>query len=141
MDGLSSISANDIAVGGLRAQRARMNLIANNIANVQTTRTPEGGPFRRQLAVLRGEQIAPLLRPSDFGVQVLGVESDPTPFREVFEPGHPDADENGMVQYPNVNISVEMIDLLSAQRAYEANIDVMLSSRRMAEKALEIIRA
>ncbi len=136
----NQISATDIATSGLRAQRIRMNVIANNIANAQTTRTSKGGPFRRQMAILRGEQIAPRLDPDDFGVDVLRIDEDRSPFREVFEPGHPDANADGMVLYPNVNISVELINLLSAQRAYEANIDVIMSGRRMTEKALEIIQ-
>lgn len=138
---LESISATEIAVSGLQAQRIRMNVIANNIANMQTTRTPNGGPFRRQLAIFRGEQLAPTLDPGKFGVKILGIIADMTPFREVHDPSHPDADANGIVRYPNVNLAVEMINLVSAQRAYEANIDVILSSRRMTQKALEIIQA
>lgn len=138
---LESISATEIAVGGMRAQRIRMNVIANNIANVQTTRTSEGGPFRRQLAIFRGEHLAPTLDPGKFGVKVKGVVPDMSPFREVYDPSHPDANAEGLVLYPNINIAVEMIDLLSAQRAYEANIDVILSGRRMTQKALEIIQA
>jgi len=139
---LEAVSATDIAVQGLRAQRTRLNVIANNIANAQTTRMPKGGgAFRRQLVVLQGDQLAPTLNPSRFGVRVKAVVPDETPLRQVFDPSHPDANADGIVEYPNVNIAVEMVDLLSAQRAYEANIDVILSSRRMNEKALEIIRA
>ncbi len=137
---LESISATDIAVGAIRAQRFRMNVIANNIANAQTTRTDEGGPFRRQLTIFRGEQIGPTLKPEKFGVRVKEVVSDSSPFREVYDPSHPDANEDGIVLYPNVNLAVEMINLLSAQRAYEANVDVIMTSRSMGEKALEIIR-
>ena len=137
---LQSISATDIAVGGIRAQRFRMNVIANNIANALTTRTPQGGPFRRQMTIFRGEQIGPTLKPERFGVRVKEVVSDRTPFREVYDPTHPDANLDGIVLYPNVNISVEMINLLSAQRAYEANVDVILTSRAMGDKALEIIQ-
>ena len=137
---LESISATDIAVGAIRAQRFRMNVIANNIANAQTTRTAQGGPFRRQLTIFRGEQIGPTLKPEKFGVRVKEVVSDRSPFREVYDPSHPDANEDGIVLYPNVNLAVEMINLLSAQRAYEANVDVILTSRSMGEKALEIIR-
>lgn len=137
---LNAISATDIAVEGIKAQRIRMNVIANNIANVQTTRTAEGGPFRRQLAVFRGEQINPVLKPDNFGVRVKEIIGDDSPFREVYDPSHPDANEDGIVLYPNVNLSTEMINLVSAQRAYEANIDVMLTDRSMGDKALEIIQ-
>lgn len=138
---LEAVSATDIAVQGLRAQRTRMNVIANNIANAQTTRTPEGGAFRRQLVVLRGEQLAPTFNPDNFGVEVKAVIGDSTPLRQVLDPSHPDANADGIVEYPNVNLAVEMVDLLAAQRAYEANIDVILSGRRMTNKALEILQA
>lgn len=137
---LESISATEIAVGAIRAQRYRMNIIANNIANAQTTRTAQGGPFRRQMTIFRGEQIGPTLKPERFGVRVKEVVSDRSPFREVYDPTHPDANEEGIVLYPNVNISVEMINLLSAQRAYEANVAVIMTGRAMGDKALEIIQ-
>ncbi|MFP6582266.1 MAG: flagellar basal body rod protein FlgC [Candidatus Hydrogenedentota bacterium] len=138
---LDNISATDIAVGGIRAQHIRMNIIANNIANAETTRTPEGGPFRRQLAVFKGTSLGQQFNADRFGVMVSKILDDSSPFREVYNPGHPDANENGIVSYPNVNLSVEMINMLSAQRAYEANIDVITSSKRMGAKALEIIQA
>lgn len=138
---LEQISAMDIAVDGLRAQRIRMNVIANNIANAQTTRTPNGGgAFRRQMVIFRGEQLGLNLNPDNFGIRVLGIVSDPSPLRSVYDPGHPDANAAGIVFFPNVDIAVEMINLISAQRAYEANIDVILSGRQMAQKALEIIQ-
>lgn len=137
---LQSLSATEIALTGVRAQRTRMNVIANNIANAETTRTPEGGPFRRQLAVFESKQIGPMLKPERFGVRVKEIAHDTSPFVEVFDPSHPDANAGGIVQFPNVNLAVEMINLVSAQRAYEANINVMLSWRSMTDKALEIIR-
>lgn len=137
---LESISAFDIAREGIRAQRTRMNLLANNIANAQTTRTADGSPFRRQMAILRGEQIGPTLKPERFGVEVKEIATDDSPFRQVYEPDHPDANGDGIVLYPNVNLVVEMINLVSAQRAYEANINVIMSDRQMGDKALEIIR-
>lgn len=135
------ISARDIAVSGLKAQRIRMNVIANNVANAETTRTPEGGPFRRQLAVFRGEQIRPGANPEKVGVRVKNIVSDPSPFRRAYMPDHPDADEAGYVTFPNISIAVEMADLVSAQRAYDANIAVIVSDKRMQQKALEIIQA
>ena len=138
---IREISAREIAVSGLKAQRIRINVIANNIANAQTTRTPEGGPFRRQMAVFRGEQLRPHEHnPKRLGVHVMKVVSDPTPFRMVYDPSHPDADEEGYVQYPNIRLAVEMVNLVAAQRAYDANVAVLVSDRRMNQKALEIIQ-
>ena len=134
------VSARDIAVSALRAQRTRMNVIANNIANAETTRTPEGGAFRRQLVVLRGNQINRGSNPEQVGVRVKGIIDDTTPMKEVFDPSHPDADAKGYVKYPNVNLATEMVDLTSAQRAYEASIAVMVSGSRMREKAMEILQ-
>ena len=138
---LDKISAREIAVSGLRAQRMRMNVIANNLANATTTRTPEGGAFRRQMVMLRGEEIksgSNLERP---GVRVTSLVKDMAPLRQVFQPGHPDADADGYVHYPNVDLAVEMVDLISAQRAYEANIAVLATGSRMQDRALEIIQA
>ena len=137
---LESISATAIAATGLRAQRIRMNVIANNIANAQTTRTLNGGTFRRQMVVFEGANLGSSLRPDSFGVRVKAIVPDNSPLRTVYDPSHPDADANGIVAYPNVNLAVEMINLVSALRAYEANIDTMLSMRRMTQKALEIIQ-
>ena len=133
------ISARDIAVSGLRAQRTRMNIIANNIANWETTRTPEGGPFRRQMVVIRGDQIGPGLNPGDAGIRVKRVVHDQSPFRPVYRPNHPDADADGYVMYPNVDLAIEQVDLLSAQRAYEANIAVIRSGSQMKQQALRIL--
>ena len=134
------VSAKQIAVSGLKAQRIRMNVIANNIANAQTTRTREGGPFRRQLVLLRGNQLKPGYNPEALGVRVKRIVDDPAPFRTVYQPEHPEADESGYVKYPNISLAVEMVDLVSVQRAYEANIAVFVSDRRMNQQALEIIR-
>jgi len=133
------ISAREIAVSGLRAERTRMNVIANNIANAETTRTPEGGPFRRQLAVFRGQRLEGIPARQG-GVRVTKVIGDPSPFRLVYDPSHPDANTEGYVAFPKVSLAVEMVDLISAQRAYDANVAVLVSDRRMAEKALEIIQ-
>lgn len=138
---VTPISADDIAVSGLKAQRLRMNVIANNLANAQTTRTREGGPFRRQMAVFRGDELKAGPNSGRMGVRVKSIVSDRTPFQKVYDPSHPDADKEGYVTYPNVSVSVEMTDLVSAQRAYEANIAVIVSGKRMDQKALEIIRA
>lgn len=137
---LQGISAREIAVTGLKAQRTRMNLIANNIANAETTRTPEGGPFRRQLAVFRGNEIKAGVNPNKLGVQVKEVISDPSPLREVYDPTHPDANKDGYVAYPNIQMAVEMANLVSAQRAYEANVAVVVSSSRMNDAAMELLQ-
>ncbi len=137
---IQAISGRDIALSGLKAQRTRMNVIALNIANAETTRTPEGGPFRRQLAVFRGEQMRPGANPERLGVRVKRIITDDSPFRTVYNPVHPDADADGYVRMPNISMAVEMVDLISAQRAYDANIAVMVSERRMNQRALEIIQ-
>ncbi|MBI2432625.1 MAG: flagellar basal body rod protein FlgC [Candidatus Hydrogenedentes bacterium] len=137
---LDNISARDIAVSGLRAQRTRMNIIAQNIANAETTRTPEGGPFRRQLAVFIGEQLKRGSSPDKLGVRVDRIKADPSPFRTVFDPGHPDADADGYVRYPNINMAVEMVDLISAQRGYEANVAVLVAGSRMQQSAMELLQ-
>lgn len=137
---IDKISATDIAVSGLKAQRARMNIIANNIANAETTRTPEGGAFRRQMVVFRGDEIKHGVSPEHLGVRVKRVIRDPSPLRQVFDPKHPDANEDGIVEYPNVNMAVEMVNLISAQRAYEANIAVITSGRQMKQRAMEILQ-
>src|SRR5690606_4853471 len=105
------------------------------------TRTPEGGAFRRQLAVFEGAPLTPRSHSDDVGVRVTRIISDGSPLRTVYDPAHPDADEQGNVSYPNVNLAVEMADLVSAQRAYDANIAVLASGRRMTQKALEILQA
>lgn len=138
---IKPISAREIAVSGLRAQRTRMNVIANNIANAETTRTPDGGgAFRRQLTIFRGEQIRRGANPQQLGVRVKNIIQDSTPLRTIYDPQHPDANAEGYVSYPNVNIAVEMVDMISAQRAYEANIAVIVSSSRMRQRALDILQ-
>lgn len=137
---IDQISARDIAVSGLKAQRTRMNFIANNIANAETTRTPEGGAFRRQVVILRGEEIKRIASPDRLGVSVSRVIRDPSPLRQVYDPQHPDANEDGIVEYPNINMAVEMVNLISAQRAYEANIAVIQSGRQMSQRALDILQ-
>ncbi|MFP4172787.1 MAG: flagellar basal body rod protein FlgC [Candidatus Hydrogenedentota bacterium] len=133
-------SPRDIAVSGLHAQRTRMNVISNNIANAFTTRTETGAPYRRQEAVFRASQPLPSADLRKFGVNVPRIQADQSALRRVYEPGHPDANEEGYVEYPNVDVAVEMVNLVSAQRAYEANIAVIASSGEMRNAAMEIIR-
>ena len=139
---IEPMSAIEIAVSGLKAQRTRMNTIALNIANVTSTRTPEGGAFRRQLTLLEAVRTRPGAIPQNkLGVFVKDIVQDQSPFPKVHDPSHPDADESGYVSYPNVDLAIEMVDLVSAQRAYEANVAVVMSGKRMKQKALEIIQA
>lgn len=138
---LEAISARDIAVSGLKAQRTRMNVIANNIANAMTPVTPGGGAFRRQMALMRGHQLDGPGASGKFGVEVTRVAKDMSPLKQVYEPDNPYADGRGFVEYPNVNLSVEMVNLLSAQRAYDANIAVITAGRTMGARAMRIIGA
>ena len=141
---MDEVSALDISAAGLVAQRLRLNVVAENLANVETTRTPDGGPYRRKVAIFGAE-------PSEsFGqalgsaqadsVRVLGVEESPEAPRLVHQPGHPDANAEGYVLLPNINPVLEMVDLLGATRAYEANITALQAAKSMATKALEIGR-
>ena len=133
---------------GLSAQRLRMNLISGNLANVNTTRTPSGGPYRRKDAVFAA---APAERSfhsyldaqregERVDVKILGVVEDRTEPLRKYDPGHPDADENGYIALPNINVMEEMVNMISATRSYEANVAAIKASKAMAHKALEIGR-
>lgn len=136
---MGNYSSMDISASGLTAQRVQMDLIANNIANAQTTRTTQGGPYRRQEAVFATRMEESLgEEPTTTGVEVSQIAEDSTPPKKIYEPGHPDADANGYVTLPNVNIVQEMVNMISATRAYEANVTAMSSAKSMSEKALEI---
>ena len=138
-----------LAISGsaLSAERLRLDAIASNLANASTTRTPEGGPYRRRNVVFAaepvendfGETLASLAEQgAREGVVVTDVVEDRTPPRMVFDPSHPDANADGYVAYPNVDPMTETIDLMAATRAYEANVQVVNATRRMAEAALGI---
>ncbi len=142
-----------ISASGMTAERLRMDVVANNLANVNTTRTPGGGPFRRQQVAMApatatfGETLAGLSGEDDGtetargGVQVSGIVPDMRPFKRVYQPGHPDADKQGYVNLPNVDTVTEMVDMMGATRAYEANVAAVGAIKGMAMKALEIGRA
>jgi flagellar basal-body rod protein FlgC len=137
-----------ISASGLRAQRLRLDVIAANLANAQSTRTPQGGPYRRRDVVLeavpKGEAFDDLLAPGAApasAVEVSRIVDDTKPPRLVFEPGHPDADAQGFVAMPNVNVVSEMVDMMAASRAYEANVAALNATKRVLEAALEIGRA
>lgn len=144
-------SAFRIAASALTAQRLRMDVIASNVANAETTRTAEGGPYRRQQVFFVADQPGSTVtstagaRPGGSpvpgrGVQVAAIVNDDSPGQQVYDPDHPDADEDGFVTYPNVNIVTEMTDMLSATRSYEANVTVFNALKNMALRALDIGR-
>jgi flagellar basal-body rod protein FlgC len=136
MDFLKSIA---IAASGLKAQAGRMRILAQNIANADSTATTPGGdPYRRKIPTFASE----IDRALDARVVGLGrVKTDSSAFRLKYEPGHPAADANGNVKYPNVNSLVEMMDMRDAQRSYEANVNVITSSRRMIQRTIEILKS
>ena len=136
MDFLKSIS---VAASGLRAQAGRMRVIAENIANADSTaQRPGADPYRRRIPTFRSE----VDRALDAKVVALGpVRTDPSDFHTKYEPGHPAADVNGYVKYPNINSVVEMSDMRDAQRSYEANLNVIGATRRMIQRTIDILRA
>jgi flagellar basal-body rod protein FlgC len=132
----------DISVSAMRAERQRMDVVLGNLANASTTRSPEGGPYRRRQVVFESVlQEASKDGVTGGGVNVTEVVSDPTPFVKVHQPGHPDADAAGNVWYPNVKTSEEMVDLLSSSRAYDANAAAFRIAREMVQRALELLRS
>lgn len=132
-----------IAASGLSAERTRLQTIASNMANARTTRTAEGGPYRRQVPVFSAEVIDPFSDSLDAAtsrVRVEEIKQDDKPPVRVFDPTHPDADAEGFVAYPDINVLQEMVDLMTAQRTYEANANVVEATRDMAMTALGIGR-
>ncbi len=142
-----------ISASGMSAQRLRMNVISSNLANADTTRTPEGGPYRRKdvvFAAVRldkpyksfGDYIESLISPSyqPEGVKVVEIVEDKKPFRKVYDPYHPDADKDGYVTYPNVDVVEEMVNLISASRSFEANVTAFNSAKDMILRTLDIAR-
>jgi flagellar basal-body rod protein FlgC len=138
------LSAANISASGLSAERLRMEVIANNVANAFSTRTPQGGPFRRQdvvfAALLNNHVKAGQGTSSLGGVRAVDVVDDPGELPRVYNPGHPDADGNGFVTMPNVQLPAEMVNLITANRAYEANLKALQAFRQQAEQALLLIR-
>lgn len=135
---MNLISAVDITSGALAAQRMRLDIVAQNIANAQTTRTPSGGPYQRQIVSFETEMLKRAGGQSLQTVHVSGVSADRTEGERVYNPQHPDAGADGLVQMPNVNLAFEMVDLITASRTYEANLSVVKNARTMAMKTLEI---
>ena len=146
----------DISGSGLSAERLRMDVTAENLANAQTTRTAAGGPYRRKEVVLQesggpgsfGSALAGAMGSSPIGsasrapggVEVSAIVDDPTPNRMVYDPGHPDANAQGYVQMPNVNPVTEMVDLITASRSYEANVTAMQTAKQMFSKTLDLLK-
>jgi flagellar basal-body rod protein FlgC len=139
-----------ISRSALQAERLRMDVVANNLANLNSTRTEAGdGPYQRQTVVFRAENGTPSFQAllarqtggsASGGVAVDSIETDAAPPRRVYEPGHPDADAEGYVLYPHIDVATEMTDMMSANRAYTANVTAMNAIKGMAQKALEIGR-
>ncbi|MDU2673725.1 MAG: flagellar basal body rod protein FlgC [Clostridium sp.] len=126
-----------ISASGLSAERLRLDVISSNIANSRTTRTEDGGAYVRKTAIFSENYDKKL---GLLGVKAIKVEEDKSPLKREYDPSHPDADDEGYVEYPNVDLLVEMSDLISASRAYESNVDTLNAQKNMISKALEIGR-
>jgi flagellar basal-body rod protein FlgC len=148
---MSLFGSLDISAGALSAERLRMDVTAENLANAQSTRTANGGPYRRKEVVTEatgGGGFASALASArggaggfgGGGVRVSAIVEDQTPNRLVYDPGHPDANAQGYVSMPNVNPVTEMVDLISASRSYEANVTAMQTSKQMFTKTLDLLR-
>jgi flagellar basal-body rod protein FlgC len=152
----------DLSSSGMTAERLRMDVISNNLANVNTTHTDSGEPYRREEVMLAeggvsfddtmgllesgasGAMVAEAMGDDDNdlnGVHVAGIVPDQSPFKEEYEPGNPDADKHGYIKLPNISVVTEMVDMMSASRAYEANVTAVQSAKSMAERALAIGQA
>ena len=133
----------NISSSGLSAERTRMEIVAGNIANANTTRGPDGQPFRRKEVVFESvlqQQINQGAAPHMQGVRVAGIVDDPSEFPSSYQPGHPQADANGMVRTSNVQLPMEMVNLMTASRAYEANLKALQGSRKDMEQVISILR-
>ena len=148
---MGMFDALEVSASALTAERLRMDVTAENLANAQTTRGADGNPYRRKEvlaerpggsgsfgAALQGAMAARHGAPG--GVEVAAITEDQTPLKTVYDPSHPDADARGYVQMPNVEPVAEMVDLISAQRAYEANVTAMSAAKQMFAKTLELLR-
>lgn len=133
-----------ICGSALKANRIRLNTISSNLANVETTSTPEGGPYKKKSVYFESkplsfkDQLDSNLQNGAQGVEVTKIIEDQEPPQKVYNPSHPDANEEGYVELPNVSVLKEMVDMMSATRAYQANVTTIKSAKRMALKALEI---
>jgi flagellar basal-body rod protein FlgC len=143
---MSFLDSLSVSASALTAERTRMDVAAENLANAQTTRTAAGGPYRRKVVELEeapaqgGGFGAALQGALNRGVQVAGIAQDSTPLKTVYDPGHPDADARGYVQMPNVEPVEEMVDLITSSRSYEANVTAMQTAKSMFTKTLDLLR-
>ena len=146
---MNLLSALEISASGLTAQRQRIEVISSNLANANTTRTSEGGPYRRKDLVFEAGPIqhsfstalnAELEDQAGAGVEVAGIYEDSSPFIRRYDPAHPDADKEGYVLMPNVNPIEEMVNLVSATRSFEANTQAISAIKEIAQKSVEIGR-
>jgi flagellar basal-body rod protein FlgC len=149
---MSLFSVLSVSASGMAAQRTRAELIVQNLANSETTRTPEGGPYRRQDVVFQSApQTSPQTSPFSAvfqsemtngvaGVEVAEVVQDASEGEKRYQPGHPDADADGYVAFPNVNPAEDMVDLLSAQRGYQANVAAMTAIKDMIQHSIDLLR-
>ena len=136
---MNLIAGIDVTAGALNAQKTRLDIVAQNIANAQTTRTPAGGPYQRQVVSFESELVRRIGSGASLqSVRVASIAPDRSPGQQVYNPQHPDAGPDGLVTMPNVDLSYEMVDLITASRAYEANLSVVKNARQMAMRALEI---
>ncbi len=124
LSGLSTPAA------GMSVQQKFLDVIAQNLANVETTKTADGGPYKRQVVTVSGDAAA--------GSTQVDAVTDPRPGRQVYDPGHPDADKDGFVNYPNVDVNNELVDLMVARRVFEANASVFQAAKAMLRRALDI---
>lgn len=139
---MSFLYGMEVAASGLRMQRARMNVISSNLANAETTRTAEGGAYRRRQVVIEAKPVETFGAALDEAVRGVSVQSikvdEETPLRTVFDPSHPDANKQGFVDMPNVNMMEEMVDMMVASRGYEANATAFDALKSMAQRAMRI---
>jgi flagellar basal-body rod protein FlgC len=134
-----------ISSSALKAQQIRLNTISSNIANIETTRTPDGGPYKKKTVVFKtmpvstfDKHLSQSMQKAMQGVEVSKIVTMDSPAKKVYDPSHPDANKDGYVSMPNINLLKEMADMMTATRAYEANVTTVKSAKRMALKALEI---
>ncbi|MDY0235507.1 MAG: flagellar basal body rod protein FlgC [Gudongella sp.] len=141
---MSVFKSMQINTSGLNLERLKLDVISTNIANVNTTRTEDGGPYKRKIVLFKENLVNETNRlsgangMSSEGVKVTGIGEDVSEFRMEYDPSHPDADENGYVAMPNINMVDEMIELIKTQRTYEANVTALNTSKSILKKALEI---
>ena len=135
---MNLITGIDVTADALAAQKTRLDIVAQNIANAQTTHTANGGPYQRQVVSFESELLKQAGGSPLQGVRVSNITSDPTPGQQIYNPQSPDANSDGFVTMPNVNLAYEMVDLITASRAYEANLAFAKDARQLAQKTLEI---